>query len=112
MHLPSSNFAIASKFRPRCSICELSILKLSALTASPAHWAHEGGYSNNKKDPDGPTMKGVTQRVYDAIAGAKGQAARSVKSLATVELNHIYDKQNWDAVKRRSAARRCRLCRL
>ncbi|WP_263495345.1 glycosyl hydrolase 108 family protein [Mesorhizobium sp. CO1-1-8] len=57
-------------------------------------------------------MKGVTQRVYDAIAGAKGQAARSVKSLATVELNHIYDKQNWDAVKRRSAARRCRLCRL
>jgi lysozyme family protein len=22
--------------------------------------AHEGGYSNNKKDPGGPTMKGVT----------------------------------------------------
>lgn len=61
--------------------------------------AHEGGYSNNKKDPGGPTMKGVTQRVYDAYRRGKGLAVRSVKSLTTDELNDIYDKQYWDAVK-------------
>ncbi|WJI52580.1 glycoside hydrolase family 108 protein [Mesorhizobium sp. C089B] len=61
--------------------------------------AHEGGYSNNKKDPGGPTMKGVTQRVYDAYRKGKGQATRSVKSISTDELNEIYDRQYWDAVK-------------
>lgn len=61
--------------------------------------AHEGGYSNNKKDPGGPTMKGVTQRVYDAYRRGKGLAVRSVKSLTTDEINDIYDKQYWDAVK-------------
>ncbi|MER9206830.1 glycoside hydrolase family 108 protein [Mesorhizobium sp. M0771] len=61
--------------------------------------AHEGGYSNNKRDPGGPTMKGVTQRVYDAYRKGKGQATRSVKSISTDELNEIYDRQYWDAVK-------------
>lgn len=61
--------------------------------------AHEGGYSNNKKDPGGPTMKGVTQRVYDAYRKGKGLSARSVKGITTDELNDIYDKQYWDAVK-------------
>ncbi|RUZ76912.1 N-acetylmuramidase [Mesorhizobium sp. M7A.F.Ca.US.006.01.1.1] len=61
--------------------------------------AHEGGYSNNKKDPGGPTMKGVTQRVYDAYRRGRGLAVRSVKSLTTDELNDIYDRQYWDAVK-------------
>lgn len=27
---------------------------------------HEGGFSNHSADPGGATMKGVTQRVYDA----------------------------------------------
>jgi lysozyme family protein len=61
--------------------------------------AHEGGYSNHPADPGGPTNKGVTQRVYDAYRRGKGQAVRSVKSLTTEELNDIYDKQYWDAVK-------------
>ncbi|WP_263496528.1 MULTISPECIES: glycosyl hydrolase 108 family protein [unclassified Mesorhizobium] len=34
--------------------------------------AHEGGYSNNKADPGGPTMKGVTQRVYDGYRQGRG----------------------------------------
>ncbi|WP_152536276.1 glycosyl hydrolase 108 family protein [Mesorhizobium loti] len=32
--------------------------------------AHEGGYSNHPSDPGGPTMKGVTQRVYDGYRRA------------------------------------------
>lgn len=28
--------------------------------------AHEGGHGNKPADPGGATMKGVTQRVYDA----------------------------------------------
>ncbi|MBZ9922066.1 glycoside hydrolase family 108 protein [Mesorhizobium sp. BR1-1-7] len=61
--------------------------------------AHEGGYSNNKADPGGPTMKGVTQRVYDGYRRGKGLSTRSVKSITTAELNEIYDRQYWDAVK-------------
>ncbi|WP_246680973.1 glycoside hydrolase family 108 protein [Mesorhizobium sp. B2-4-9] len=61
--------------------------------------AHEGGYSNNKADPGGPTMKGVTQHVYDGYRRGKGLSTRSVKNITTAELNDIYDKQYWDAVK-------------
>ena len=61
--------------------------------------AHEGGYSNNPKDPGGATMKGVTQRVYDAYRRGRGEAPRPVKGIATNELNEIYDRQYWDAVK-------------
>ncbi|RWC91635.1 MAG: N-acetylmuramidase [Mesorhizobium sp.] len=61
--------------------------------------AHEGGYSNNPKDPGGATMKGVTQRVYDGYRKSKGLSTRSVKGIQTAELNEIYDRQYWDAVK-------------
>ncbi|MER8659332.1 glycosyl hydrolase 108 family protein [Mesorhizobium sp. M0847] len=47
---------------------------------------------NNKNDPGGPTLKGVTQRVYDACWVGKGQTKRSVKSVTTDELNEIYDR--------------------
>ncbi|RUU15494.1 N-acetylmuramidase [Mesorhizobium sp. M7A.T.Ca.TU.009.01.3.2] len=60
---------------------------------------HEGGYSNNPADPGGPTMKGVTQRVYDAYRKRKALPTRSVKSLTSDELFDIYDRQYWDAVK-------------
>ncbi|WP_246738825.1 glycoside hydrolase family 108 protein [Mesorhizobium sp. NZP2234] len=61
--------------------------------------AHEGGYSNHPKDPGGATMKGVTQRVYDGYRKGRGLATRSVKGITTDELNEIYDRQYWDAVK-------------
>jgi lysozyme family protein len=61
--------------------------------------AHEGGYSNHPADPGGATMKGVTQRVYDAYRKSKGLATRSVRSLGDLELFEIYDRQYWDAVK-------------
>ncbi|MDG4900564.1 MULTISPECIES: glycoside hydrolase family 108 protein [unclassified Mesorhizobium] len=60
---------------------------------------HEGGYSNHPADPGGATMKGVTQRVYDAYRRSKGLAVRSVKSTTSQELFEIYDRQYWDAVK-------------
>ncbi|RWE83174.1 MAG: N-acetylmuramidase, partial [Mesorhizobium sp.] len=61
--------------------------------------AHEGGYSNHPADPGGVTMKGVTQRVYDAYRRSKGLATRSVKGITGQELFDIYDRQYWDAVK-------------
>jgi lysozyme family protein len=61
--------------------------------------AHEGGYSNHPNDPGGPTMKGVTQRVYDGYRKGKGLATRSVKGITTDELYAIYDRQYWDAVR-------------
>ncbi|CDX55856.1 conserved hypothetical protein [Mesorhizobium plurifarium] len=61
--------------------------------------AHEGGYSNHPADPGGATMKGVTQRVYDAYRRSKGLATRSVRSITSQELFDIYDRQYWDAVK-------------
>ncbi|WFP74483.1 glycoside hydrolase family 108 protein [Mesorhizobium sp. WSM4906] len=61
--------------------------------------AHEGGYSNHPDDPGGATMKGVTQRVYDAYRRSKGLAPRSVKAITSQELFEIYDRQYWDAVK-------------
>lgn len=61
--------------------------------------AHEGGYSNHPADPGGPTMKGVTQRVYDGYRKGKGLATRSVKGITTDEVNAIYDRQYWDAVQ-------------
>lgn len=60
---------------------------------------HEGGYANHPKDPGGATMKGVTQRVYDAYRQRLGLAVRSVRLLADDELRDIYRKQYWDAVK-------------
>ncbi|MER8628507.1 glycoside hydrolase family 108 protein [Mesorhizobium opportunistum] len=61
--------------------------------------AHEGGYSNHPSDPGGPTMKGVTQRVYDGYRKSKGLAVRSVKGITPDEINAIYDRQYWDAIR-------------
>lgn len=60
---------------------------------------HEGGWSNHKADPGGATMKGVTQRVYDAYRTRRGLALQSVRLISEVELRDIYRKQYWDAVK-------------
>lgn len=60
---------------------------------------HEGGWSNNPRDPGGPTMKGVTQRVYDAYRKGKGLKTHSVKTITQAELLDIYDRQYWDPIK-------------
>lgn len=40
--------------------------------------AYEGGYSNHPQDPGGPTLEGVTQRVYDAWREENGKARRAL----------------------------------
>lgn len=60
---------------------------------------YEGGYANLKNDPGGATMKGVTQRVYDAYRIAHGRQKQSVRNITDAELNAIYRSSYWDAVK-------------
>lgn len=60
---------------------------------------HEGGWSNHKSDPGGATMKGVTQRVYDAYRRRRDLQPQSVHLITETELRDIYRKQYWDAVK-------------
>jgi len=61
--------------------------------------AFEGGYSDHKRDPGGPTMKGVTQRVYDAYRLSKGRPTQSVRMLSEIEYRDIYRRQYWDTVR-------------
>jgi lysozyme family protein len=65
----------------------------------PLVLAHEGGFSDHPRDPGGATMKGVTQRVYDHYRELKGLEPRSVRHITTRELEEIYQKQYFDAVK-------------
>jgi lysozyme family protein len=58
--------------------------------------AHEGGLADHPKDPGGRTMKGVTQKVYDAYRTLRGLPLRDVALINDQELNDIYDTQYWD----------------
>lgn len=60
---------------------------------------HEGGYSNHPSDPGGATMKGVTQRTYDAYRKRRSQATRDVRQITDAEVEAIYRGQYWNAVK-------------
>ena len=61
---------------------------------------HEGAYVNHHpKDPGGATMKGMTQRVYDAYRERRRLPLRSVRLIDDAELREIYRRQYWDAVK-------------
>lgn len=61
--------------------------------------AHEGGYSNHPADPGGATMRGVTQRVYDAFRAQSGRSKQSVSKIAEDELQTIYRLQYADKVR-------------
>lgn len=67
--------------------------------ALPHVLVHEGGWSNHKADPGGATMKGVTQRVYDAFRDRRGEERRSVRLIEDPELQAIYRRQYWDAIR-------------
>jgi lysozyme family protein len=60
---------------------------------------HEGGYSNHPRDPGGATMKGVTQRVYDAWRKNNGRPIQSVKNITQQEIEAIYYQQYWIMVR-------------
>lgn len=59
---------------------------------------YEGGWVDHPSDPGGPTMRGVTQRVYDRWRKKKGLATRSVRKIEEDELQEIYRLQYWDLI--------------
>ncbi|MFG1375496.1 glycoside hydrolase family 108 protein [Xanthobacter autotrophicus] len=73
--------------------------KVSFAPALNAVLRHEGGYSNHPDDPGGPTMKGVIQRVYDGYRRGKGLGVRPVREIAEEELQDIYRRQYWNAIR-------------
>jgi lysozyme family protein len=74
-------------------------MKESFPAALAATLRYEGGYSNHPKDPGGATMRGVTQRVYDAWRRTRGLKPRSVKVITDAELAQLYRLQYWAAVR-------------
>jgi lysozyme family protein len=63
-----------------------AVLKLST--------ANEGGYSNHKKDPGGPTNHGVTQATYSSFLGRKASIAE-VQAMTLETANKIYERSYW-----------------
>ena len=73
--------------RSRFEICLAETLK----------W--EGGWFNHKRDPGGPTMRGVIQRVYDGWRDSNGLPRRSVREIEDHELRDIYRRNYWDQIR-------------
>ena len=61
--------------------------------------SHEGGYVNHPADPGGATMKGVTQKTYDGWRDKQGKPRQSVRLIADDEIQAIYRRDYWDAIK-------------
>ena len=59
----------------------------------------EGGYANHPDDPGGATMRGVTQRTYDAYRQRQGLPKTDVRGITDAEVRTIYKTQYWDMVR-------------
>lgn len=59
----------------------------------------EGGYSNDKYDPGGATMKGIIQREYDSYRVRHGLPKQSVRNISDDEVDDIYFNSYWDEVR-------------
>jgi lysozyme family protein len=68
-------------------------------TALKFLYVSEGGYSNTKHDPGGPTKLGVIQSEYNAYRRRKGLPIRSVRFIEMPEVEEIYKFQYWDRVR-------------
>lgn len=60
---------------------------------------HEGFYSDDPFDPGGKTMRGITQRVYDAWRERQGLARVPVKDIAKAEIEAIYRANYWAVIR-------------
>lgn len=58
-------------------------------------FGHEGGYSNSKSDPGGPTKYGITHRTLAAHRGVPSVTAAQVKALTLKEAEEIYRRSYW-----------------
>lgn len=67
--------------------------------ALPVVLTHEGGFANHPHDPGGATMRGVTQRVYDAFRKRRGLALQSVREISEIEIQMIYRLQYWNEIR-------------
>lgn len=56
---------------------------------------HEGGWSDNPKDPGGATMKGVTLQTFRRYYGSN-QSKQNLRNISTEQLGHIYRKGFWN----------------
>lgn len=56
---------------------------------------YEGGYSNDKGDPGGATMWGITHIDYDAFRSLRGLPRQDVRKMTREERDAIYKKKYW-----------------
>lgn len=61
--------------------------------------AHEGGFANHPLDPGGATMRGVTQRTYDAFRRLRGFPLQSVRYISDEEVERVYRDNYWKLVR-------------
>ena len=61
--------------------------------------AREGGFANNPNDPGGRTMKGVTQRTYDAWRRSHRLGPGDVREISDDELVAIYLRNYWQEAR-------------
>lgn len=57
--------------------------------------AQEGGWTNDPRDPGGPTMRGIIQREYTRYRAKKGLPDQSVRYITESELQEIYAGNYW-----------------
>jgi lysozyme family protein len=61
---------------------------------------NEGGFSDNPADPGGRTMKGITQRSYDAWLVKQGKVeSQDVKDISDTEVAYIYRTEYWNRAR-------------
>lgn len=72
---------------------------LDATCKQMLHW--EGGWTSNPRDPGGPTMEGVTLRVYAAWCAAQGRDAPDANTLRNIpmaDVEAIFEAGYWHQV--------------
>ncbi len=69
------------------------------LQALPVILRFEGGYANDPDDPGGATMKGITQKTYDAWRKSKGLPNKAVRGISDAEVETVYHERYWVAGK-------------
>lgn len=59
---------------------------------------HEGGYTNDPRDPGGPTNFGITLKDYRLYINPRGQA-EDVRNMTVAQARAIYKSKYWDAMR-------------
>ena len=65
------------------------------LQALPVILRFEGGYVDDPDDPGGATMKGITQKTFDAWRKSKRLPREAVRGISDAEVEAIYHRDYW-----------------